>query len=199
MIKKLIPEIRRTILISASPRRKEILEGAGLKPEITPVQVDESWKSGEHAVDYSVRIAERKLISYLNNYDQFNQDLYIAADTIVSIDDQLLPKPSSPTNAYEMLQKLSGRKHEVITGVAFRWRNKQIIFHETTEVYFKSLTSREINAYIETGEPFDKAGSYGIQGYGRILIEKIEGCFFNVMGFPIHRFYTELLKMKENM
>ncbi len=105
--------------------------------------------------------------------------------------------PKNKEDAYKMLTALSGRNHEVISGVNIKIGNQQITFNENTKVYFKELSSTEINWYLDSGEPFDKAGSYGIQGLGRILISKIEGCYFNVVGFPIHRFYIELKALME--
>ena len=123
--------------------------------------------------------------------------IIVGADTIVVYNNKILEKPKNKEDAYKMLTALSGRNHEVISGVNIKIGNQQITFNENTKVYFKELSSTEINWYLDSGEPFDKAGSYGIQGLGRILISKIEGCYFNVVGFPIHRFYIELKALME--
>lgn len=126
--------------------------------------------------------------------ERFPDVLTLGADTIVEIDDTALGKPESAEDATEMLQNLSGRKHLVHTGIALVRKDKNIVVthHEQTSVWFRDLSDREIAEYIRSGEPYDKAGSYGIQERGALFIEKIEGCFFNVMGLPLSRLWTLL-------
>jgi septum formation protein len=120
-------------------------------------------------------------------------DLLITADTTVIIDNEILNKPQNFEEAFKMLSKLSGQKHEVVTGVCIGTQDKQISFSDKTDVYFENLTADEINYYIKTCKPYDKAGSYGIQEFiGYIGIKKIEGCFYNVMGLPIRKVYQTL-------
>ena len=128
--------------------------------------------------------------------DDFKRDLLlITADTIVLIDNQVLGKPLDYEHAFEMLKQLSGRKHVVITGVCITSANKQITFSDHTDVWFKSLNDDEIDYYLTHYQPYDKAGSYGVQEWiGYVAIEKMEGSYFNVMGLPIQRLYEELLK-----
>ena len=122
--------------------------------------------------------------------------LLITSDTIVWLDNKALGKPKDTKDAFRILQALSGKKHQVITSVSLKGTNFQTIFNDTTNVYFKELTVDEINYYIENHQPFDKAGSYGIQEWiGFIGIERIEGSYYNVMGLPVQKLYKELLKM----
>ncbi len=114
-------------------------------------------------------------------------DLVLGADTIVALKGVCLGKPADQEEARRMLQALSGRWHQVFTGIALRHRCKSVTAYERTKVHFRSLTDREIDAYISTGEPMDKAGAYGIQGIGAIFVDRIEGCFYNVMGLPVPR------------
>lgn len=182
------------ILASASPRRKQIFNELGLKPLIIPVEIDEYNHLGLSPVEYSMDLANKKAAAIAGNHPG---KIIVGADTIVVYNNKILEKPKNKEDAYKMLTALSGRNHEVISGVNIKIGNQQITFNENTKVYFKELSSTEINWYLDSGEPFDKAGSYGIQGLGRILISKIEGCYFNVVGFPIHRFYIELKALME--
>lgn len=173
------------ILASASPRRSELLEQVGLTFKIVPAAIDEDIAvlSPEELVltlafSKAAKVADR------------NQDaLVIAADTVVVVEDRILGKPGTYEEAEQMLALLSGREHKVITGVSVQCRRTGFsrTLSETTRVWFRSLSPYEIRAYIETGEPFDKAGAYGIQGRGALLVEKIEGCYFNVVGLPLNR------------
>ncbi|MCK5075101.1 MAG: septum formation protein Maf [Calditrichia bacterium] len=182
------------ILASASPRRKQIFNELGLKPLIIPVEIDEYNHLGLSPVEYAMDLANKKAAAIAGNHPG---KIIVGADTIVVYNNKILEKPKNKEDAYKMLTALSGRNHEVISGVNIKIGNQQITFNENTKVYFKELSSTEINWYLDSGEPFDKAGSYGIQGLGRILISKIEGCYFNVVGFPIHRFYIELKALME--
>jgi septum formation protein len=178
------------ILASKSPRRKEILEGFGFKLEVLTSNIDEvSNEIGllEKVMDISrkkaLEIAQEKSDSYV-----------VSADTVVILDGNILGKPKDEDEAFDMLNNLSGRQHKVLTAYSIINLKKDIDFtnYDSTEVYFKELSEEEIRWYISTKEPMDKAGSYGIQGKGAVLVNKIEGDFFNVMGFPISKFYDDL-------
>lgn len=174
------------ILASQSPRRRQLLEQMGFTDFLVhPAQ-------GEEVVDPN--LAPGALVETLSRQKALEvsagadpEDLIIAADTVVAVDGQVLGKPHSPEHAFEMLQSLSGREHTVYTGVTV-CRGEQILTqHEATSVHFRPLTPQEIDAYIATGEPMDKAGSYGIQGLGALLVEGISGDYFNVVGLPVCR------------
>jgi septum formation protein len=181
------------ILASKSPRRKEILEGFGFKLEILNSSIEEvSDKEGllEQIMDISrkksLEISENRKESYV-----------LSADTVVVLDGNILGKPKDEDEAFDMLNSLSGRQHKVLTAYTLINSQKGIDFtsYDSTEVYFKELSEDEIRWYISTGESMDKAGAYGIQGKGAVLVKKIEGDFFNVMGFPISKFYDDLKKL----
>jgi len=178
------------ILASKSPRRKEILEGFGIELEILTSSIEEtSDKDGllEQIMDISrkksLEISEKRKKSYV-----------VSADTVVVLEGKILGKPKDEDEAFYMLNSLSGKQHKVLTAYTLMNSEKKIDFtsYDTTEVFFKELSEEEIRWYISTGEPMDKAGAYGIQGKGSVLVKKIEGDFFNVMGFPISKFYDDL-------
>jgi septum formation protein len=185
----------RLILASASPRRAEILRNAGIEFEISSAGVDESPRGNELPGDYVRRLALAKAVSAAErNRDHASEALVLGADTIVVVGGEILGKPASPDDARRMLRRLSGKIHEVHTGLALL-RNtgpKQYVAEEITRVHFAPLTDREIEEYIATGEPFDKAGAYAIQGVGGRYVTRIEGCYFNVMGLPLARLYSLL-------
>lgn len=178
------------ILASKSPRRKEILETQGFNFRIVVPNIDESSdKAG--VVEQIIDIAQKKAAAVA----ELNRDEYVvAADTVVVIDDKVLGKPGNRDRAREMLETLSGRTHQVITAYAFKNVEKNIQFADAvvTDVKFRKLDDETIEWYLETGEPMDKAGAYGIQEKGAILVEKIMGDFFSVMGFPISDFINQL-------
>lgn len=173
------------ILASQSPRRRELLEQIGMTDfEVLPAR-------GEEVIDPA--LSPGALVEELSRQKCAEvaalrpDGLIIAADTVVSVDGQILGKPRSKEEAFSMLARLSGRSHRVYTGVTV-WKNGcTVTEHEVTAVKFRTLTSREISRYIETGEPMDKAGAYGIQGLGSLLVEGISGDYFNVMGLPVCR------------
>ncbi len=178
---------------SQSPRRKELFAGLNLPFNVEVREVDESYPAEMKAIEVPEYLAILKTIHYLTDFQ--TDAMLITADTIVLIDDQVLGKPFDYQHAFEMLRKLSGRKHVVITGVCIKSKYKQITFSDHTDVYFKSLSDDEIDYYLTHYHPYDKAGSYGVQEWiGYVAIEKIEGSYFNVMGLPIQRLYEELLK-----
>jgi septum formation protein len=182
------------VLASQSPRRQQLLKNLGLEFEIRPLQLDESFPENLEHSDIAVYLSDLKAQSF--DFGQLCDNcLIIAADTIVWQDGKVLPKPKDHNEAFQILRTLSGNSHEVITGVTFRTTKKMHSFYSCTKVFFKPLTDEEINYYISNFKPFDKAGAYGIQEWiGHIGIEKIEGCYFNVVGLPVQKVYTELLK-----
>jgi septum formation protein len=183
------------ILASASPRRAEILRNAGIEFEISSAGVDETPLGSELPGDYVRRLALAKALSAAEaNHGRMGETLVLGADTIVVIRGEILGKPASPDDARRMLRRLSGNIHEVHTGLALL-RNpgqKQYVAEEITRVHFAPLADQEIEEYIATGEPFDKAGAYAIQGVGGRYVTRIEGCYFNVMGLPLARLYSLL-------
>jgi len=180
------------ILASASPRRREILHSVGWPFETLAVAIDESRLPAEGAVAYVERLAREKAEAAANE----RQDrLVIGADTVVLVDDRILGKPKDEEDARRMLRLLSGRWHEVLTGVALVRGGKHarhIIAHEKTEVRFKPMTETEINWYVATREPLDKAGAYAIQGHAALFIEEIRGDYWNVVGLPVQLIYKHI-------
>ncbi|WP_300361422.1 nucleoside triphosphate pyrophosphatase [Fusobacterium sp.] len=178
------------ILASNSPRRKEILENFGFSLEIKTKNIEEI--SDEKEIIKKVEdIARKKVMAVaIDNPNEF----VIGADTVVVIDDKILGKPKNEKDIYEMLHLLSGRTHQVITSFSFINISKNIDIKDSqiSDVSFKNISDEEIKWYIDTKEPFDKAGSYGIQGKGSYFVEKIDGDFFSVMGFPIGKFVRTL-------
>lgn len=177
------------VLASASPRRREILETAGLSFTVRPADVDESARSGESPGDYVRRLAETKARAVWRS-----GEATLGADTTVVVDSQILGKPADGAEASAMLRHLSGRAHEVITGYCLFDGERAQAGAETTRVVFAPMTEQEIATYVASGEPFDKAGGYGIQGLASKFIERVEGCYFNVVGLPVARVYG-LLKL----
>ena len=178
------------ILASKSPRRKEILNDFGFDIKIDSIDIDEVSDKIE-IVDQLMDISKKKSEEVAKKYPD---EYVVSADTAVIVDGEMLGKPKSESEAKKMLEKLSGRNHKVITAYTVFNLSKEIAHssYDTTVVYFKKLTNKEIDWYVGTREPMDKAGAYGIQGKGTILIEKIEGDFYNVMGFPMSKFYEDL-------
>jgi len=182
------------ILASASPRRKQLLEEMGLDFRVDVKTIKEDFPEGLNPCEVAKHICELKASAFSHQELEPNK-LIITADTIVAVGDVILGKPISRKNAAEMLNKLSDREHNVITGVCIRTSEKSISFTVETKVLFKSLSEEELNYYITNYLPFDKAGAYGIQEWiGHVAIEKINGSYFNVMGLPTHRLYEELNK-----
>lgn len=178
------------VLSSNSPRRKELLAGLGVPFEIRVVpDIDESYPISLPVHEIAQYIAKKKAASYEISDDE----ILITADTIVVVDDIILGKPGNDNEARQMLATLSGKTHQVITGVCLMSVEKQRAFSVTTEVTFKNLSQKEIDFYIQYYHPYDKAGSYGIQEWiGYIGVTSIKGSYFNVMGLPIQRIYEEL-------
>jgi septum formation protein len=181
------------ILASKSPRRRQLLEGLNLPFEVIVREVEEVFP--EELSMESIPVYLGKLKAEPFRKDMEAKVLVITADTIVWIDGEVLGKPVDHPHAVEMLRKLSGRKHIVVTGVCLTSNEKQVTFSSVTEVHFKELSDAEIEYYLEIYHPYDKAGAYGVQEWiGYIAIDRIEGSYFNVMGLPVGRLYEELKK-----
>ncbi len=180
---------KKIILASGSPRRKELLESLGLDFEVVVLSIDETMKDNVSLNESISDLAYRKADAVFKD----NQDsLVIGSDTIVVFDTEILGKPKDKEDARQILSKLSGKVHEVKTAVAILTSNQYEVFVSTTKVKMSQITDEEIETYIETGEPMDKAGAYGIQGYGARFIESIEGDYYTVMGLPINMLYQNL-------
>lgn len=175
----------RIILASSSPRRRELLKLIGIEHEVKPADLDESIRDGEKPHDYAERLARQKAELVDDGADPGHA--VIGADTIVVIDDAVLGKPRDPKEAETMLRKLSGRTHTVITAVAVCRSGETWSSVEEVSVTFRKLSRPEIKSYIATGEPMDKAGAYGIQGFGATIVDRIDGDYFAVMGLPLAR------------
>jgi nucleoside triphosphate pyrophosphatase len=176
------------ILASASPRRAELLDQIGVKFELIPSQIEERPHPDEAPADYITRIARAKVIAVAR---QQEAGLIIGADTVVVLDGRLLGKPEDDQDARTMLKQLSGRWHAVMTGVALYdvESRHEVADYEKTLVKFAQLTDREIDWYVQTGEPKDKAGAYGIQGLGGLFVDEVAGNYYNVVGLPIPLVY----------
>jgi septum formation protein len=187
------------ILASASPRRAEILRAAGFNFEIAASNIDESPLPNEQPENMVMRLALAKARSVASKRKSQQKDIVLAADTIVVIGGQVLGKPNTPDRSREMLHELNGREHAVITGVALLALPSQrfLVAVETTRVWFSKMSDREIEEYVLTGEPLDKAGAYAIQGLASRFIPRIEGCYFNVVGLPIARVWAMLQQLSE--
>jgi len=182
------------ILASASPRRQELFKKLGIDFSIKTKEVEENYPSNlkEEEITNYLAILKAKAFEGEINKNEF----IVTSDTIVWYKDSALEKPKNEKQAIEMLQKLSGAQHKVITSVCIKTTEVQKVFFDTTIVHFKHLTKEEIRFYIKKYKPFDKAGAYGIQEWiGFIGVTKIEGSYFNVMGLPVHKLYEELLKI----
>lgn len=185
----------KVVLASNSPRRKELLSGLGIEYEVkTLADVDESFPEGLDGVEIPAYIARAKADAYRQVMQE--DELVITADTIVWLDGEVMGKPADEEDARRMLKALSGKTHQVITGVCLTTVGYQKTFATVTDVTFAALTDEEIAHYVEHYRPMDKAGSYGIQEWiGFVGVERIEGSYFNVVGMPIQRLYTELKKL----
>ncbi|HEX2636615.1 MAG TPA: Maf family protein [Gemmatimonadales bacterium] len=174
------------VLASGSPRRRQLLEMLGIPVRVVPPNIPELRRPAETAVDYVERLAREKALSVAGT-------LVLGADTTVVVRDEVLEKPADAADALRMLRKLQGRTHQVVTSVALVAGEAVHQATDVTSVSFRRLPDEFLEAYVATGEPMDKAGAYGIQGYGAALVQRIEGDFFGVMGLPI-RLVLELLE-----
>lgn len=181
--------MKEIILASQSPRRKELLEEVGLRFRVEPAQIEEHLDESLPITQAIEQLAKEKAMPIARRHPQC---IVIGADTLVAVDGLVLGKPADEADAERMLRMLSGRRHQVIGGVALLCGNEEVLFHCVSEVRFFPLREEEIAAYIQSGEPMDKAGAYGIQGTGARFIKHIEGDFYTVMGLPCGRLYQEL-------
>ncbi len=181
------------ILASGSPRRQQFFKDLDIPFRIQLREIDEVYPldlKGVQITDYLADLKAKAFDTIKEN------ELLITSDTIVWCDEKALGKPKNSEEAHQMLRKLSGKKHQVMSSVSIKSSTFQIITNDTTNVYFKNLTNEEIQHYVKTYKPFDKAGAYGIQEWiGFIGIDKIEGSYFNVMGLPVHKLYEELMNL----
>ena len=187
------------ILASSSPRRRELLLRLQTPFDIILPDVDESIIPPEGSPEtYCTALAELKANDISQHYPN---NLVIGSDTIVVLDNNIMGKPEDKAMAQNMLDTLSGKTHHVYTGVCLKWADKNIhhLFAEVTMVTFRELSEADINHYIESCPPYDKAGSYGIQDWSAVFVKEIKGCYDNVVGFPISRFYEELKKLGINL
>jgi septum formation protein len=176
------------VLASNSPRRHEILSAAGIPFIVRAPDVPEEARPGESAIDYVRRLAEAKAFAVALSAGE----IALGADTVVVVDQQILEKPSSADDALRMLRLLSGREHEVITGICLRTESRKIVDVASTKVRFVELSEQEMIEYVRSGEPMDKAGAYAIQGLASKFIDRVEGCYFNVVGLPVALLYRHL-------
>ncbi len=170
------------ILASASPRRRDLLRLVGIDHTVIPADIDETHPPGEAPVVYAERLAREKA-GAIGRDDA----VVIGSDTIVVVDGDILGKPRDREQAVAMLRRLSGRAHVVMTGVAVAWRGRTSSGVEEVGVTFRALSDDEIRRYVQTGEPMDKAGAYGIQGFGATIVDRVDGDYFAVMGLPLNR------------
>lgn len=180
------------ILASGSPRRRQLLEQMGVTDfQVITSDVDETVEDGLSPAQVVEQLSLKKAKAVADIVDK--QSIVIASDTVVAFGSAILGKPESVQEAEQMLADLQGNHHQVYTGVTLVREDDVVTFHEVTQVKFRTLTPEEISAYVATGEPMDKAGSYGIQGYGSMLVEGIQGDYFNVMGLPVCKL-SQILK-----
>lgn len=181
----------RVVLGSQSPRRRELLKGLDIDFEIENIDVEENYPDDLHGAEIPIYLAEKKA----NAYTLSDNDLLITADTIVWNEDRILGKPKDESEAFEMIKTLSGKTHQVITGVCLRSKQNTHTFHSISNVRFSEISEEEIEYYVKKYCPLDKAGAYGVQEWiGYIAVEYIEGSYYNIMGLPIQKLYTELKK-----
>jgi len=182
------------ILASGSPRRQQILKDLGLDFIVKKKDIEEIYPKYLHGKEITNFLAELKAKAFADELKE--NDILITADTIVRFNGKVLGKPKDLEDAKAMLKELSGQAHEVITSICIKTIDKKVMINATTDVYFKKLTTDEIDYYVDTFKPLDKAGSYGIQEWlGFIGVQKIIGSYSNVMGFPVHKFYKEMMNL----
>ena len=174
----------RVVLASQSPRRRELLNLIGVPHEVRPADIDESYLDGEEPAAHAERLAQEKAATIAVSEPDA---LVIGSDTIVVVDGDVLGKPRDDGHATQMLARLAGRTHTVVTAIAIQWRGMERSATEHVDVTFHPLTAGDIAAYIRTREPADKAGAYGIQGFGATIVQRVVGDYFAVMGLPLQR------------
>jgi septum formation protein len=182
----------RVILASQSPRRRELLNLVGILHEVQPADIDESYFAGERPGEHAERLARGKTAVIA---EREPDAVVIGSDTIVVVDGDVLGKPADQLDAVRMLARLAGRSHVVVTAVAVSWRGETRSAVEEVGVTFHPMSRTEIDAYIATGEPMDKAGAYGIQGYGATIVSRVDGDYFAVMGLPLQRLIRVLASL----
>lgn len=185
------------ILASKSPRRQQLLEGAGIKFNVVKdLEMDEIYPAVLKREEIPMYLAQAKATLYASRIK--HNTLLITADTIVYLNDEVIGKPDDAEDAVAMLTRLSGKMHEVFTGVCLKTASREIVFYAGTKVFFRKFDEDEIRYYVNTYKPFDKAGAYGVQEWiGYVGVEHIEGSFYNVMGLPVQKLYHELIKIIE--
>jgi len=191
---------RKVVLASASPRRRKLLEQVGLQFDIIPANIDEDDIAITSPEQFVMELARRKALHIAKT--EATDKIVIGSDTTVYLGDELLNKPMDEKDAYTMLTQLSGNTHQVYTGVSLvvNELGKESTFFVKTEVTFRELGEKEKIAYIATGSPMDKAGSYGIQDdFGSVFVRNISGCYYNIVGFPLSRFYEEIKKFNAEL
>jgi septum formation protein len=179
------------VLASHSPRRAELLRSAGFEFVVRAADIDETPRPGEAALNYACRLAEEKNLAVESAPDE----IVLAADTVVVLDSEIMGKPVDSAHARRMLTALSGRKHEVITAISLRSGRRILNDSESTAVWFSPLSEDEIESYVASGEPMDKAGAYGIQGIASRYIDRIEGSYTNVVGLPVAMVYRRMSEL----
>ncbi|CAK8697467.1 dTTP/UTP pyrophosphatase-like [Clavelina lepadiformis] len=196
----------RVVLASSSPQRKAILQQLGVKFDVIPSPFYEETvdkNAFSDARDYVKSLAHQKALAVAEQFQNTNEEiLVVGADTVIIHDDKIIGKPHKHETAVETLNMLNNGCHQVCTGVSlikvYSKKHEETLFTETTRVTFGKLTQEQIRSYVDTGEPLNKAGAYGIQGLGALLVEKIDGDYYNVVGFPAYKFFTELVKFTNN-
>ncbi len=184
---------RRIVLASKSPRRHELMKGLGIPFEVRTKEVDESFSSELTGKEIPEFLAAKKADAFRQELTE--EEILITSDTVVWLGDRVFNKPQTRNEAVEMITELSGRTHEVITAICISSTKKRVVTSETTKVHFGEIGKEAIKWYVDKYEPMDKAGAYGIQEWiGYVGIDRIEGSFYNVMGFPTRLFYLELAK-----
>ncbi len=177
----------KVLLASQSPRRLELLRQIGIEPQVEVPDTDETRREGEEIDEFLRRVSISKILAVYEK--KHYQTLLVGADTVVIVGGEMIGKPRDRADAAAMLGQLSGRQHEVWTGVALMYKGETRFETAVTRVFFKTLQDGEIEHYLDCADYLDKAGAYAIQGRAALFVERIEGCFFNVMGFPINLFY----------
>ena len=179
------------VLASKSPRRQELIKGLDIPYEIRTKEVDESWPPHLKQQEVALYICEVKA----NAFEPGPDEIIITSDTIVVLNDRIIEKPADVEDAKRMLRDLSGNVHTVYTAVCLRSQEKLHSFYDATQVHFRELTEEEVQYYADKYQPLDKAGAYGVQEWiGYVAVERMEGSYFTVMGFPVHKVYSELLR-----
>ena len=196
MSAKLATVAPRIVLASSSPRRREILSALGLSFETCPSDVDESLRDGEPAFEAAERLAREKASAVAGGAPGA---LVVAADTLVVLDGDALGKPKDRADARRTLSRLAGRAHEVVTGVALARNGRLVSGRDVTRVHFAAMTPAEVDAYVASGEPDDRAGSYAIQGIGGLFVVRVEGSPSNVVGLPVRLLYTLAAELGVNL